>query len=235
MRTLFITLAALCGMACTTSSDVGPDDGGRAGSGAGSGGGGDGGTSGDASLNHDAAVRDDAASGEDAGGLAADGGGDCTLAIETGPCDGAFSRYAWDAAKGACVAFSYGGCQGNANNFERASDCLTACAPATDAGKAAAACKVGALVYPSGADGIDDPFSCNTCVCSDGQLACTEIGCPEPCPTDTKPGTSCAACGPVDNCEIVEHGCFRACSDSIECTVPGYDLCLNDVCKSACG
>ncbi len=93
-----------------------------------------------------------------------------------------------------------------------------------------AACKVGGVVYPDGADGIADPTSCNTCSCSDGQLVCTEIGCPMPCPADTKLATSCAQCGPADDCEIVEHDCLPACTDSCE-----SGTCFDGACVSLCG
>jgi hypothetical protein len=45
-------------------------------------------------------------------------------------------------------------------------------------------CKTGGIVYPHGARNIPDPTSCNTCSCDNGQLICTEIGCPIDCPED---------------------------------------------------
>lgn len=60
--------------------------------------------------------------------LATFSGGDrCTLPKETGPCFGAFHHYAYNAATGSCEEFLYGGCQGNANNFETEEECLAAC------------------------------------------------------------------------------------------------------------
>jgi hypothetical protein len=92
------------------------------------------------------------------------------------------------------------------------------------------ACMVGGVVYESGATGIPDPFSCNTCDCFDGQLACTEIGCPVECPEGSAPGSRCAQCGPTDGCEIVEHSCLPVCMDLCE-----GGVCLDGVCKSVCG
>ena len=49
----------------------------------------------------------------------------CTLEPETGPCEAAIRRYYRDGSK--CKAFVYGGCQGNANNFESKRACKRAC------------------------------------------------------------------------------------------------------------
>ena len=92
------------------------------------------------------------------------------------------------------------------------------------------ACKVGGMVYPSGAGNIPDPVSCNTCQCLDGQLGCTEIGCPKDCPPDSAYGTQCAQCGPADGCEVVEHACLPVCTDVCE-----SGACVDGICRSLCG
>lgn len=92
-------------------------------------------------------------------------------------------------------------------------------------------CKVGGVVYPSGASNIEDPFSCNQCSCSAGSLLCTEIGCPKPCPEGTQPGTSCAECGPTDACLIVEHACLPTCSDACA----DGRICVDGMCRNVCG
>lgn len=94
-----------------------------------------------------------------------------------------------------------------------------------------AACKVAGVVYKSGESGIADPVSCNDCQCEDGALACTEIGCPIPCPSGTVYGTQCAQCGPTDACDIVEHACLPACS-SDECE---QGACIDGICRTTCG
>jgi hypothetical protein len=99
-----------------------------------------------------------------------------------------------------------------------------------------AGCEVDGEVYPSGATGIGDPQSCNTCACEDGALACTKIGCPEPCPDGTAYGTSCAQCGPTDACEVVLHACLPTCDTSSECdSDPELWFCGDGVCRNACG
>ncbi len=62
-----------------------------------------------------------------AAGAGGDNGDPCALPADTGPCDGALSRYAFDQKLGVCVPFSYGGCEGNANNFESMERCYDGC------------------------------------------------------------------------------------------------------------
>ncbi|HYQ44322.1 MAG TPA: hypothetical protein VER11_20205 [Polyangiaceae bacterium] len=96
--------------------------------------------------------------------------------------------------------------------------------------RASASCKVGGVVYPSGTSGIQDPTSCNKCSCENGELTCTEIGCPTPCPAGTQFGSQCAQCGPTDACEVFEYACLPTCTDSCP---PG--VCSNGICRQACG
>jgi len=51
----------------------------------------------------------------------------CRLPIDSGPCDAAARRYGFEPLTGLCVPFIYGGCLGNANNFESAEDCYRGC------------------------------------------------------------------------------------------------------------
>ncbi|MBS2011982.1 MAG: BPTI/Kunitz domain-containing protein [Deltaproteobacteria bacterium] len=53
--------------------------------------------------------------------------GACDVALDPGPCDGAVIRWGRDAATGLCTRFVYGGCGGNANNFETQAACEAAC------------------------------------------------------------------------------------------------------------
>lgn len=77
---------------------------------------------------------------------------ECNQSIQVGPCDAAFSRFAFDTSSGQCVPFLYGGCEGNSNNFETLSECQTTC---------------GVEVAPGG------PQGCGTrgaAACSDAQV-----------------------------------------------------------------
>ncbi len=70
--------------------------------------------------------------GGDADG-AADGGGEppplCSLPVDPGPCEAAMPRYHYDQSAGICRRFTYGGCEGNGNNFETLGACRETCLP----------------------------------------------------------------------------------------------------------
>jgi len=51
----------------------------------------------------------------------------CELPMVIGPCEALIPRYYYNAEQGDCVEFSYGGCEGNENNFETYTACLDAC------------------------------------------------------------------------------------------------------------
>jgi hypothetical protein len=155
----------------------------------------------------------------------------CELPSEMGPCEAAITRYYHDPVSHTCLTFTYGGCQGNANNFETLGECAAAC----DVTLPGSACEVDGMVYPSGAMGIKDPQSCNTCLCEQGQLVCTDIACPEPCPAGTEYAVSCSQCGPADGCEITRHGCLPTCMTSADCTGDAPPFCFDGICRNLCG
>lgn len=97
-----------------------------------------------------------------------------------------------------------------------------------------AACQVGDAVYPNGANGVPDPFSCNHCHCVDGRVTgCTLVFCPVDCKDGTRPSTSCSQCGPVDQCEVVETGCFPTCETDDDCA---FGSCVAGFCgRVRCG
>lgn len=51
----------------------------------------------------------------------------CNLPIVPGPCQGSAQLWAFDAIKGKCVRFTYGGCQGNGNKFYSEKECKEYC------------------------------------------------------------------------------------------------------------
>ncbi|XP_074472463.1 kunitz-type protease inhibitor 1-like isoform X2 [Sebastes fasciatus] len=57
----------------------------------------------------------------------------CLAPMKVGLCRAAFPRWRYDAAKGECEKFVFGGCKGNNNNFLSDDDCLSACSGVTAA------------------------------------------------------------------------------------------------------
>ena len=57
----------------------------------------------------------------------ASNGNRCMLQADRGRCSGQLLRYFYNSQAGQCQAFSYGGCQGNANNFPSLVACASAC------------------------------------------------------------------------------------------------------------
>ncbi len=132
----------------------------------------------------------------------------------------AVSSCGYDVLCGACAAPSSGYCSAEGR-----------CEDLSYSG--AAACKVNGAVYPSGSSGIQDPVSCNTCSCDDGELSCTDLNCPLPCADGSAFGQQCARCGPTDGCEIVEYGCLPTCVDSC---ADANATCIGGLCRSGvCG
>ncbi|XP_026863607.2 protein AMBP [Electrophorus electricus] len=56
----------------------------------------------------------------------------CRLPMDPGPCNAALELWAFDAATGKCVAFKYGGCNGNGNKFYSQKECEEYCGVTRD-------------------------------------------------------------------------------------------------------
>ncbi|KAM3174677.1 hypothetical protein ACTXT7_010053 [Hymenolepis weldensis] len=52
----------------------------------------------------------------------------CSLPVDSGPCLGSMRHYAYNPSTRGCELFTYGGCQGNANNLEMEEECERRCA-----------------------------------------------------------------------------------------------------------
>ncbi|VDI57985.1 tissue factor pathway inhibitor [Mytilus galloprovincialis] len=51
----------------------------------------------------------------------------CQLPSDKGPCRAVIQRYFYNQRSSQCETFEYGGCAGNANNFESLSSCRRTC------------------------------------------------------------------------------------------------------------
>jgi hypothetical protein len=138
----------------------------------------------------DAGARDD-----DAGQQGADGGrvvgpADCNLPPESGQCEAYFERWHHDASTGQCALFIYGGCGGNANNFET----LAACEEACDVTPAATPCMTSASSdsLPGVKIEIEAP-RCNFAVGQGGEFR-WQVTVDEPIAYQTEASQGCGAC-----------------------------------------
>ena len=59
--------------------------------------------------------------------MASQGVSNCRLPKLTGFCRGRFPRFYYNATKGRCEGFIYGGCGGNGNNFKTLKECQQTC------------------------------------------------------------------------------------------------------------
>lgn len=99
----------------------------------------------------------------------------CQLTPEQGPCRGAISKWHYDSSSGECRNFTYGGCRGNANQFQSKAICELVCKPGCRYERCSNSCPHGFIIDSSG---------CNTCRCQPGpeQSSCPSVDCPTTCP-----------------------------------------------------
>ncbi|VDL96851.1 unnamed protein product [Schistocephalus solidus] len=51
----------------------------------------------------------------------------CNLTLDAGPCAAYVTRYGFNPQTKRCESFTYGGCEGNMNNFETEEECMARC------------------------------------------------------------------------------------------------------------
>jgi hypothetical protein len=89
----------------------------------------------------------------------------CSLPLLVGPCEALITSWGFDPEQNDCVEFTYGGCEGNANNFVSREACLAACPPVPDV-----ACGARAGDTCSPAEFCD--FGESSCGFDDGEGVC---------------------------------------------------------------
>lgn len=136
----------------------------------------------------------------------------CAQPIQSGPCEAAIQRFAYDAELGRCREFLYGGCGGNENNFETLAACALTCE------RSAVAC------------GGDAGEACSEAqYCGYGAPGCGVDGAGGVC--RPRPGDCPLVYAPVCGCDGVTYG--NAC----EAHAAGADVASSGECstETACG
>ncbi len=158
----------------------------------------------------------------------------CALPPEPGPCEAAMRRWYHNAETGACEMFIYGGCQGNANNFQSAEACEEACGGGggecrpEECGPAPGApnfiCEDGSVGGPVCERADDGVCGWNMRECPEMQ-ACGADACgPAPRPRPCDDGSA-----PIQECVMDEAG---QCGWTTECPAPPAE-CPADACGPA--
>jgi hypothetical protein len=95
------------------------------------------------------------------GGAAGAGGepSSCSLPPETGTCLALIRRFFFDPVTGVCKPFTYGGCGGNANNFQSNEECYAACGGQGEIDPAACQYPTDCALVPAGCCGPCDRAS----------------------------------------------------------------------------
>jgi len=156
----------------------------------------------------------------------------CKLPSKTGPCRAYKGRFFFDEAAGVCKRFKYGGCRGNANNFNTIEQCQQKCVietvePATKIIETDVhqketlvdpQCTFGNLTLDLGDRlKLEDP--CVSCVCSTPpEVTCTLQSCPV---LDILPDMTCS-----------EEYTQGQCCPTISCTLTpvAIDVCEGNTC-----
>lgn len=119
----------------------------------------------------------------------------CTQAPDPGPCDAAITRWYFNPNTVQCEEFTYGGCEGNVNNFQSLDTCVALCmrtvATPPPAGCPEPLCDLGCTPQPG-------PTGCNICVCPSAGMSSTLPSTTQPLPVSLQ--DCCYEAGVSDMC-----------------------------------
>ena len=137
-----------------------------------------------------------------------------------GDCEGALERFYFEPSTQTCEPFIYGGCNGNANNFETLAECVATCAPSKQ-------CVVAGTEYmPCCNDGVP-MFSSDLAQSADLVLypffgfpeECAEVDCWRDVPSRIATPIDDSTCGFTDECQSVDD-CMMLVNSSLCCPCP---------------
>ncbi|HEX6271671.1 MAG TPA: BPTI/Kunitz domain-containing protein [Polyangiaceae bacterium] len=116
----------------------------------------------------------------------------CSLPPEPGECLGSIRRLAFEPTTGLCLPFVYGGCGGNANNFETAEECYAACGGHGEQDLAACEYPTDCTLVPAACCGCVRPDLGNTIAVARSRMA--ELEQARGCGL-----VDCVSCQPLEN------------------------------------
>jgi len=126
----------------------------------------------------------------------------CHLPGAPGSCNGTTPQWYYDSTKGECSAFTWGGCEGNANRFDTKDWCENTCKP----GVRKMNCTTRSCTNKCAFGYMVNAVGCPTCICNlnPNQAACPYRHCTNPCNVTYRVDSSgCLTCD-CRNCEYVD-------------------------------